>query len=160
MELARRHFEAQLKNNPDHMRSRAAIGFILLEQGDPAGAQQELERAVALDAENVDALFDLARASALNHQPTRAMEYFERVLQLSPDNTAAHYHLYLLYNRNGKQEKAKTELDLFHRLEEMDKMVRRDESALTKARKAKADSSGSGDSLHVPATNVNSTHHP
>jgi len=102
-------------------------------------AQKELEQAVALDPENVDALFDLARTYAREKQTEKAMQYFERVLPLSPDNTQAHYQLFLLYTRSKQQEKANAELEVFHRLEEMEKMVRREESLLTKARKARAD---------------------
>ena len=74
-------------------------------------------------------------------QAEKAMQYFERGLELGPDNTQAHYQLFLLYSRNNRPEKAKAELEVFHRLEEMDKMVRREESLLTKARKEKADQS-------------------
>jgi tetratricopeptide (TPR) repeat protein len=111
----------------------------LLEQGDLEGAQRELEQAVALDPENVDALFDLARTYAREKQADKAMSDFERVLQLSPDNTQAHYQLFILYTRSKQQEKANAELEIFHRLEEMERMVRREESALTKARRARAD---------------------
>ena len=139
MDQAREHLQAQLKIDPKHVRARAGMGFILLEQGDLENAQKELERAVALDAENVDALFDLARTYAREKQADKAIEYFERVLPLSPDNTQAHYQLFLLYTRSKQQEKANAELEVFHRLEDMEKMVRREESLLTKARKARAD---------------------
>jgi tetratricopeptide (TPR) repeat protein len=98
-----------------------------------------LEQAVALDPENVDALFDLARTYAREKQADKAMAYFERVLRLSPDNTQAHYQLFILYTRTKQQEKANAELEIFHRLEEMERMVRREESSLTKARRARAD---------------------
>jgi tetratricopeptide (TPR) repeat protein len=117
------------------------MGFILLEQGDLEGAQKELEQAVTLDPENVDALFDLARTYAREKQTEKAMRYFERVLPLSPDNTQAHYQLFLLYTRSKQQDKANAELEVFHRLEDMEKMVRREESLLTKARKARAEQS-------------------
>ncbi len=67
------------------------------------------------------------------------MEYFERVLKLSPDNTQAHYQLFLLYTRSKQAERASAELERFHRLEELEKMVRREESTITKTRRAEAE---------------------
>jgi tetratricopeptide (TPR) repeat protein len=132
-----------LNTNSKHVRARAGIGFILLEEGDLEGAQKELEQAAALDADNVDALFDLARTYAREKQADKAISYFERVLQLSPDNMQAHYQLFLLYTRSAQREKARVELEIFQRLQELEKMVRREESALTKARRAKAEQSNS-----------------
>lgn len=67
-------------------------------------------------------LFDLARACEQLNQPIKAVGYFERVLQLRPDDTQAHYHLYLLYSRNRQPAKAKDELAVCRKLVEMDKM--------------------------------------
>src|SRR5581483_11567619 len=142
LDEARSHFEAQLKMDSKHVRSLAALGFLSLEEGRPADALEPLEQAVVLDPDNVDALFDLGRACEQLKQSARAMEYFEHVLQLRPDDTQAHYHLYLLYSRNGRPTKAKEQLAVYQRLVEMDKLVRREESALSNARKARAGRSG------------------
>ena len=131
------------------MRARAGVGFILLEQGNPEAARKELEQAVGWEPENVDALLDLALAYSRQKQAEKAMQYFQRVVQISPDNSQAHYQLFLLYTRNNLPEKAKAELDVFHRLEEMDKMVRREESVISKARRAREDQ-GSSDQPPQP----------
>jgi len=143
LDQAKEHFQRQLKTDPKHVRARAGLGFLFLEQGDLDSAERELNQAVALDPENVDAVFDLAMTYSREKQADKAMHFFERVRTLSPDNTQAHYQLFLLYTRNNRPENAKAELEVFHRLEEMDKMVRREESSLAKSRRERADQSAS-----------------
>jgi tetratricopeptide (TPR) repeat protein len=150
LDPAKDHFLQQLHADPNHVRAMAGVGFILLEQGDLQSAQKVLEQAVAKDPENVDAVFDLARTYAREKQSEQAMHYFEWALQLSPDNTQAHYQLFLLYTRNKLPEKAKNELEVFHRLEDLDKMVRREESVLSKARRANSGEANT-DEPNVPA---------
>ena len=84
-----------------------------------------IEQAVALDHENVDAVFELATTYSWENQAGKAMQYFERGRELNPDNSQAHYRLFLLYSRNNRPEKAKVELEVFDRLEETDQTVRR-----------------------------------
>lgn len=95
---------------------------------------------MAIDPYDVDSLFDLARTYARSKQAGKAIEAFEHVLRLSPENTQAHYQLFLLYTRSQRSEEANRELAEFQRLQEMEKMVRREEAALSKSRRAQVNS--------------------
>jgi len=133
------HLEQQLQADPHHVKALDSLGFVLLERGDAVGGQGRLEQAVDIAPDDVDVLYDLARAYARNKQTDKAVEVFQHVLRLSPENSQAHYQLFLLYNRTQRSEEAKQELAEFQRLQEMDKMVRREEAALSKMRKAEVD---------------------
>lgn len=62
------------------------IGSILLERGDRNKAIEHLTRAVALDPENQQALYNLSGAYALSGQLEQARETVMRLLQLAPEH--------------------------------------------------------------------------
>ncbi len=62
------------------------IGSILLERGDRNTAIEHLTRAVALDPENQQALYNLSGAYALAGQLEQARETVMRLLQLAPEH--------------------------------------------------------------------------
>jgi superkiller protein 3 len=140
LDKAKAHLLQQIQSDPKHVKALDSLGFILLEQGDAAGAQSQLEKAVGIDPYDLDVLFDLARTYARAKLTDQAIQAFEHVLLLSPENTQAHYQLFLLYSRTKRNEDANRELAEFQRLQELEKMVRREEAALSKARRAQAGS--------------------
>jgi tetratricopeptide (TPR) repeat protein len=79
----------------------------------------------------------LATAYAKLRQVDRAIEGYRRVLDFSPDHTRAHYQLFLLYSRSKQNDKAQEQLAEFHRLQDMEKMVLRAESQLSKIRRVR-----------------------
>ena len=64
-------------------------------------------------------LFDRSKKTASDRERDafldRASAAFERTIQLDPENKDAHYNLWLIAARRGREEDAKRHLEAFHR---------------------------------------------
>lgn len=77
-----------------------------LEGGDPAGAIEPLERAVAIEPAKASLREALARACFATSRIRRARREFEQALMLDPSNAYAHYGLGRAYEREGQLTQA------------------------------------------------------
>jgi tetratricopeptide (TPR) repeat protein len=84
---------AKVEEQPDDAAARLRLGKTLLEYGRAREAEPQLARAAALAPDNVEALRELGNARAVNEDNERAIETFERVLALAPDDWQAHANL-------------------------------------------------------------------
>ena len=75
-QVARHHFEAALRADPDHLPSRASLGGLLVSEGQWDAARQELEHVLEVDPENPAAL--------LRHARLHVSEALERGVPLDP----------------------------------------------------------------------------
>lgn len=73
-----------------------------LDDGDPAGAIDPLEQAVAREPDSASLREALARACFATSRIRRARSEFERALALDPSNAYAHYGLGRTYERQGR----------------------------------------------------------
>lgn len=79
-------------------------------KGDLEGARASFEKAAALDAENPEAVYQLASLWSAK-DPDKAVEYLKKYLVLKPDEAPdVHYQLALLYNVKGNYEEMKKSL--------------------------------------------------
>lgn len=72
-----------------------------LDDGDPAGAIELLEQAVAIEPHKASLRETLARACFATSRIRRARREFEQVLVLDPSNAYAHFGLGRAYEREG-----------------------------------------------------------
>jgi tetratricopeptide (TPR) repeat protein len=79
-----------LKNNPGYVTARSILGRLLLDQGDLAGSQKELEEVVKVIPDNLLAQRKLGDICILRNNPKEALRYYKSVLALnSRDNEVA-----------------------------------------------------------------------
>ncbi len=55
-------------------------------------AERFLKRILREDPKNIDALFNLGVLYEIKHQDSRAMEYFNQVLEIDPEHKEAREH--------------------------------------------------------------------
>ncbi len=55
-------------------------------------AERFLKRILKEDPKNIDALFNLGVLYEIKHQDSRAMEYFNQVLEIDPEHKEAREH--------------------------------------------------------------------
>jgi protein O-mannosyl-transferase len=81
-----------LAKRPGNSRAHAALGAVLLEQGQGPAAILALRRAIELDPRSADAHQNLAMALLDANQPGPAVDEFTRSLQLRPGVASTHYN--------------------------------------------------------------------
>lgn len=86
---AENRLRACLSLEPGNSSAHATLARVLLESNKISRAVAEAERAVALDALNVDALYALAFARSVERNATEARELARRVVALDPFNFGA-----------------------------------------------------------------------
>jgi tetratricopeptide (TPR) repeat protein len=74
LETARREIDAALRANPSHADGWAERGLIETRQGDYAGAEAALQKALALDPDNYDATLHLAALYGRTRDPRKAAQ--------------------------------------------------------------------------------------
>jgi len=107
MGKASSELEVAVKSRPDYAKAWSDLGGVRRLEGDPKGAQQALERAVALDPGDETAQYRLGLQCLENREPHRAIDYFRKALQHEPDDRAILYNLALALRRDGQEVEAK-----------------------------------------------------
>lgn len=92
--------------NPHNEVARAALGNLLAETEDWAGAKGEFEAIVALNPENADAWFNLGYLHDQRDEVQEAERAFRRALELKPSIDRAWYGLGLVLIRQGRLTEA------------------------------------------------------
>jgi len=81
---AREHFEAAIKNKPNHALSLWNLGVIDLEEGRYADAERLLRRAVEAAPKSADAHLNLGNVLAKLGRRTEAIEAYRRAIEAAP----------------------------------------------------------------------------
>lgn len=85
-------------------------GNVQWAKGSLEAAREAFEKAISLDGENVDAVYQLASLWS-SKDPGKAIGYLDRYLELKPEEGPdVHYQLALLYNAKSDQENMKKHL--------------------------------------------------
>jgi tetratricopeptide (TPR) repeat protein len=77
----------------------STLGLLRAEQGNFALAEASLDKALEVDAQNTEALFNLARIYELTTRPGLAAKTYQTLLILAPGDIEARHNLALLYLR-------------------------------------------------------------
>ena len=110
---ARTAIETALKLSPDN--ARALFYHALVERRDGHYGEEiaDLKKVVQQFPQSRDARRELGVTYYQQDMPHEAMEQFEALQAIDPDDLAAHYNLSLLYRRVGMKDKAKEQLTFF-----------------------------------------------
>lgn len=80
-----------LKRHPNHARARVAYGSFLNDLQDEAGAQEQFEKALALNSKDPAAYNNLANTYGHTGQVKKAFEYYAKAIELNPKEPI-YYH--------------------------------------------------------------------
>jgi len=99
-------FREAIRLDPGLNRAWYNLSLALSESGRAEEAVGILEGLAAKDAQNADLLEALAYAYHAQGQEAKALEYYERVLAVAPERTAARYNLAVLLGKAGRGAEA------------------------------------------------------
>ena len=109
LQAAAKAYRQVLALSPDHLAARVHLGETLLALGELSEAEVVLE-SLEKSAEHPSILAARGQLALAQHQPARAAELLERVLQLLPEATLLHYPLGIAYRELGDTERSRRHL--------------------------------------------------
>jgi tetratricopeptide (TPR) repeat protein len=116
---AAREFQAELANDPRSCSSYSKLGdIVLMQHGDPQDALNQLDKALHICANLMDAREDRARALLRMERPQDALPDLQSAAKASPEDPNVHFLLAQAYRSLGRAQEAQTEMQLFSKLEE------------------------------------------
>lgn len=115
-EAARRHFEEELKSDPQSYQAMAELAYLDYLSGDNERCRAWLDKARPLNPAWVETNMVAGLLYNRLAQFDRAIEYLGKVIRAKPDHYKAHYQLSLAYQRTGNEAKAKEHADIYDRL--------------------------------------------
>ena len=116
---ARSAIETALKLSPDNARATFYHALVERRDGHYDAEIADLKRVVEKFPQSRDARRELGVSYYQQDMQHEAMEQFEALQAIDPDDLAAHYNLSLLYRRMGMKDKAAEQL-AFYRLKKVD----------------------------------------
>jgi cytochrome c-type biogenesis protein CcmH/NrfG len=110
---ARASLEKALELNPTSARAFYYLALVERRAGHYDAEVDDLKKVIAQYPQSRDARRELGISYYQQRRPQEAMEQFEALQAIDPDDLAAHYNLSLLYRRMGMKDKAKEQSALF-----------------------------------------------
>ena len=110
---ARASLEKALSLKPDSARALYYMAQVERRAAHSDAEVAALKKVVELYPESRDARRELGITYYQRDEPKLAMEQFEALQAIDPDDLAAHYNLAILYRRAGMKDKAKRESAMF-----------------------------------------------
>ena len=117
-ESARKAINRALSIDPSSARAIYYDGLLERRAGNTANEIADFSKVVEMFPESRDARRELGISYYQNNDNSRALEQFQALQKIDPDDLAAHYNLSILYRRMGKPEEAREQQAMF-----MDKKV-------------------------------------
>jgi len=118
-DAATEQFKAELSNDPANCLAQWKIGNIVLEQrGNPEGALAEVEKALTICPNLMQARVDRARALMKLDRHAEALKDLEMAEKSDPAEPSTHFLLAQTYRALGRTQEAQAEMKLFSKLEE------------------------------------------
>jgi anaphase-promoting complex subunit 3 len=115
-------FTTAIQRFPNEARLKVVYAEMLLNHADPtdrtAGtrAEQLLKQAIANDATNPEAFFELGKIELDDRRLTDASQHLERAAKLLPESSQVHFVLSRVYRRLNRIADAQRELETYQRL--------------------------------------------
>ena len=104
---ARGGLEKALELSPNNARALYYLALVERRSGNSEAEVEDLKKVLAQYPQSRDARRELGISYYQQRKPQEAMEQFEALQAIDPDDLTAHYNLALLYRRAGMKEKAK-----------------------------------------------------
>ncbi len=112
-ESARGGFEKALELAPENARALYYLALVERRAGHSDAEVADLQKVIAKYPQSRDARRELGISYYQQRRPQEAMEQFEALQAIDPDDLTAHYNLALLYRRMGMKDKAKEQSAMF-----------------------------------------------
>ena len=112
-ESARGGLEKSLELAPDNARALYYLALVERRAGHSDAEVVDLQKVIAKFPQSRDARRELGISYYQQRRPQEAMEQFEALQAIDPDDLTAHYNLALLYRRMGMKDKAKEQSAMF-----------------------------------------------
>lgn len=106
-------YKAAIRVNPFDALSWRQLGGILEEKGDYKTAEENYQKALALQPKDSDARTGLAIVLITLNRTNEALSLLEDAVKDDPTNLVAHYRLSMLYRRGGRTAEAQREMETF-----------------------------------------------
>jgi tetratricopeptide (TPR) repeat protein len=112
-ESARGGLEKALELDPNNARALYYLALVERRAGHSDAEVDDLQRVLAQYPQSRDVRRELGVSYYQQRRPKEAMEQFEALQAIDPDDLTAHYNLAILYRRMGMKDKAKEQLAMF-----------------------------------------------
>ena len=99
-------FDKAVYYDPYHQKAHAISGIVLMSLHKTKEALKCFKKALQVDSNDLNSLFNLARCYSQSNQPLLAIDYFEIAIECDPACAVAHYHLGAEYESVGIFHKA------------------------------------------------------
>lgn len=111
-DLAVKEFKQAIALNNTYVEAFYNLGSVQFKMFRYPEAQQAFEKVIKMDPNNAKAINNLALVVFLNEKDAdRALELYQKAINLEPGNPVFHENLADFYERTGKPDKAKEERD-------------------------------------------------
>lgn len=112
-------YKAAIKVNQYDELSWRQLGGVMTGKGDLKTAEEDYQKALALQPKDSDAETGLAIVWISTNRPKEAISLLESALKDDPTNTVAHYRLSGLYRRAGRTADAQHEMEAFQHYQDV-----------------------------------------
>jgi Tfp pilus assembly protein PilF len=110
---ARVSLEKALQLRPENARAMYYLALVARREGNSAAEVVDLQKVVNRYPQARDARRELGISFYQQHKPEEAMQQFQALQAIDPDDLAAHYNLAILYRRFGRKKEAAQQAALF-----------------------------------------------
>ena len=110
---ARTAIRKSLALDPGNARALYYDGLLQRRAGNRQLELEDFQRVVAMFPDSRDARRELGISYYQQNDDTHALEQFEALQRIDPDDLAAHYNLSILYRRMGRKDEAADQRDMF-----------------------------------------------
>ncbi len=105
--------EAVVKANPTNARALFQQARIFIKRGQLEQAENNLKQVLAAFPRDRISLQQLGELCKIKRDYKEALECYDKILQIDPEDPGAHYNLMLVYRKLGRTDDAKREAKIF-----------------------------------------------
>jgi Flp pilus assembly protein TadD len=133
-------FTSAIERFPNEARLKVVYAEMLLNHADPTDrtarirVEQLLKQAIANDAKNPEAFFELGKIELHDGRLIHASQHLERAAKLLPESSQVHFVLSHVYRRLNRTADAQREMETYQRLKEGRAPERQEGSLIDKAK--------------------------
>lgn len=123
-EEAEREYQIAYQENPNDARLLSRLGDLESQKGNVEQARSEYSEALKLQPTDADALLGLAKSLIDLDKFDEALPLLQQSIQQEPTNASAHYMLARIYQKQGRTDDAKREVELYKKLKDLKEKLR------------------------------------
>jgi len=105
--------EAVVKSNPTNARALFQQARIFVKRGQLEQAENNIKQVLVAYPRDRISLQQLGELCKIKRDYTGALESYDKIMQIDPEDVGAHYNLMLIYRKLGRTDDAKREAKIF-----------------------------------------------